>query len=88
MKTDIAYFLSVRSVAGCYGNEEMVFFTPNEYRYHQMDDYDVSIAGQTSLKFQVRACNDVYVLLMATRDDFLSDVYEIVIGKCSIADIL
>ena len=49
---------------------------------YQLVNYDIS--DRTSLVFEVKACDNIHVLLMTNPDDNTNSVYEIVIGKPTI----
>ena len=57
------------------------FSTWEEYSFHLLEDFGVTIKGQDYLLFEVVACHDAYLLLMKDRDNFVEDVYEIGLGK-------
>lgn len=57
-----------------------MFSTANEYKYHYLMDYGVDVRGQTSITFEVMACNDAHIALSKDRGVDGRDTYEIVIG--------
>lgn len=59
---------------------EITIITKPEYNYTYLIDYGIDIRGQTSISFEVMACNDVHIAL--SKEDGLDeqDTYEIVIG--------
>ena len=52
--------------------------TPNDYNY-QLTPFRVT--GMTYIMFEVQACNDAHILLMADKDDEDTSVLEVVLGK-------
>ena len=53
--------------------------TPNDYNYRVLAPFHVT--GMTYIRFEVQACHDVHILLMADKDDEDNSVLEVVIGK-------
>ena len=58
------------------------FYTWDEHKYHILEDLGVTLIGQDFFRFEVMACNDVYLLLMKNRADVAYPAaYEIGLGK-------
>lgn len=59
---------------------EYTISTGNDYRYHYIVDNGVDVRGQTSITFQVMACNDAHIALSKDKGVDRQNTYEIVIG--------
>ena len=58
-----------------------IFYTWDDNKYHLLEDFGISLQETEYLLFEVTACNDVHLLLMKDREDFVNHVYEIALGK-------
>ncbi|XP_067668692.1 uncharacterized protein [Haliotis asinina] len=54
--------------------------TGNDYHYNSLADLGFRLNGQTSFTFWVKATNDAHIALLSSRDNYVNNMFEIVIG--------
>lgn len=76
---NIQAFLEAQ-ISSRYKESNYVISTENNYHYHYIMDNGIDVRGQTSITFEVMACNDAHIALSKDKGVDSRDTYEIVIG--------